>query len=368
MAALALLAGLDGALLLLGQGAPLVADRLADAHGVLMVFGFVGTLIATERAVALHKLWGYAAPMLLGLGALATLSPLPLAVGGWLFTAGFAGLLGVYWAIWRRQASDELAIQSLGAALGCGGALLWTAGLPVPAILPWLVGFVVLTIAGERAELSRIESATIARLTLRMSGLVGAAVVAATLWPILGTALLGAALLALTGVLVTHDAARRTVRSIGLPRFSAACMLAGYFWLVVAGSVWLVGGPAQGGAYDAVIHAVFLGFTISMIFGHAPVILPAVLGVDLPYRAVMWAPLALLHVSLVLRLLVGDAYSQEWAKATGGIFGVVAILAFAVVAAAAAIMAGRTRRAKATASTQASADASSPAEPTEMAK
>lgn len=347
LAALALLAGIDGGLVLVGHGAPVYSERLQDAHGVLMVFGFVGTLIAAERAVALRARWGFAAPMLLGLGAVVTLTAAPLAVGGWLFTAGFAALLGVYWALWHRQVSDELAVQALGAALGGGGALLWAMGVPVWGLLPWLVGFVVLTIGGERAELSRLESATIARHTLRMSGLVCVAVVAATLWPNLGTALLGAALLAFTVVLVTHDAARRTVHGMGLPRFSAACMLAGYVWLAVAGGAWLVGGLAEGGAYDAVIHAVFLGFTISMIFGHAPVILPAVLGVDLPYRAAMWGPLALLHVALVLRLLLGDAYGIEWARVTGAILGAVALLVFIAIAATSAVAAARARAAAA---------------------
>lgn len=343
LAAFALLAGVDGGLILLGHGAPLTSQRLEDAHGVLMVFGFVGTLIALERAVALRSMWGYVAPMLLGLGAMVTLSPAPLEVGGGLFAAGFAALLGVYWALWHRQARDELAVQSLGAALGCSGALVWGAGIPIGGILPWLAGFVVLTIAGERAELSRLESETIARRTLWMSIVLCATVVATILWPTLGTALFGAALLALTLVLVAHDAARRTIRAAGLPRFAAACMLAGYFWLAVSGSLWLVGGPADGGAYDAVIHAVFLGFTISMIMGHAPVILPAVLGVELPYRAVMWAPLVLLHIGLAVRLLLGDAYGLELARTVGGILNVIALLGFVVVAAWVAILATRSR-------------------------
>ena len=43
---------------------------------------------------------------------------------------------------------------------------------------------------------------------------------------------------ALVAWLATHDVARRTVRSRGLVRFMAASMLAGYFWLAVAGAVW----------------------------------------------------------------------------------------------------------------------------------
>ena len=33
---------------------------------------------------------------------------------------------------------------------------LWLAGRPIYAVVPWWVGFLVLTIAGERLELSRV--------------------------------------------------------------------------------------------------------------------------------------------------------------------------------------------------------------------
>lgn len=52
-AGLALLAGLDAGLLLLGLPAPVTTDRLPVVHGMLMVMGFVGTLISLERATAL---------------------------------------------------------------------------------------------------------------------------------------------------------------------------------------------------------------------------------------------------------------------------------------------------------------------------
>ena len=62
-AALAMLAGLDAGLDLLGLWAPVTADRLADSHGLLMVLGFVGSLVALERAVALRHPIGYGAPV-----------------------------------------------------------------------------------------------------------------------------------------------------------------------------------------------------------------------------------------------------------------------------------------------------------------
>lgn len=76
-AGFALLAGLDAALMLLGLPAPVRVDRLPEVHGMLMVLGFVGTLIALERAGALRRPVGFVAPALLGLGALVLVSPAP---------------------------------------------------------------------------------------------------------------------------------------------------------------------------------------------------------------------------------------------------------------------------------------------------
>ena len=84
--------------------------------------------------------------------------------------------------------------------------------------------------------------------------------------------------------------------------------------------------------YDAVLHAVFLGFALSMIMAHAPVILPTVLRRPLPYHPALIAPAALLHVSLTLRLWVGDALGSHGAWVTGGVLNIVAVLPFLAVA------------------------------------
>ncbi len=331
----ALVAGLDAALILLGLPAPVRLDRLPQVHGMLLVIGFVGTLIALERAVALRQRAGFLAPGLLGAGALLLLSPLPLPVGPTLQALGAAALVAVYVALWRRQRDEAVLVQALGAVLATGALILWLGNVPVPQLLPWLVGFVVLTIGGERLELARIAMGGHAGRTLALlaGGLV-VGVVAALLWPVTGHLLLGVALLALVGWLAAHDVAWRTIRAPGLTRFMAGCMLAGYAWLGVAGAIWLIGGAAvDGPAYDAVVHAVLLGFAVSMIMAHAPVILPAVLRRPLPYRSVMVVPAVLLHASLALRLLLGDARGIDAARQLGGVLNIVAVLLFAVLAA-----------------------------------
>ena len=141
------------------------------------------------------------------------------------------------------------------------------------------------------------------------------------------------------------DFARRTVRGTGLPRFMAVAMLGSFTWLAVAGGIWLVAGPTTSGPrYDALLHAVFLGFVMSMVMAHAPVILPAVLRRPLPYRPVMYAPLALLHASLLVRVGIGDGTGWEPVWRWAGVGNVVAVLGFVACAAAVAVRAARSAK------------------------
>ena len=345
-AGLALLAGLDAALILLGVGAPVVTKRLPEVHGMLMVFGFVGTLVSLERAVALRRRSGFLAPALLGLGGLLLLAPAPLYVGKLVQLAGALAFVAVYIPLWRRQRDDAVLIQAFGAVLAACALVLWLGGVDVAVLVPWLAGFVILTIGGERLELARLTmGARAGRDLLTLSSILVVAIAASLLWPLVGYPLLGAALLLLVLWLAIHDVARLTIRSTGLPRFAAGCMLAGYFWLAVAATTWLIGGAAlDGPRYDTILHAVFLGFTISMIMAHASVILPAVLRQPLPYHPYMLVPAILLHLSLVVRVWLGDAFALQTAWQIGGVLNIIALLLFVLVAAWSALRAKNTAR------------------------
>ena len=342
--AFALLAGLDAALVLLGLPAPVPGTRLGEVHGIVLALGFVGTVIALERAVAAGRALGYLAPAALGAGAIGLVLGAPRALADPVLVAGTVGLLGLYVLLWRRAADLAVLIQAAGAVLAIGAALLWWADLPVPQLIPWLSGFLILTIAGERLELARIvmsSGRTQAVLAAAATGYVVAAL-AALLWPAAGYPLLGAALLGLTGWLAARDIARGTVRGSGLPRYMAVCLLAGYGWLLVPAGLWLLTGPVvTGRGYDAVVHAVMLGFVMSMIMAHAPVILPAVLRRPLPYTRWLYLPVALLHASLLLRIVVGDGRDIQGAVSTGGVLNIVAIVVFVVIAAGSAVRGAR---------------------------
>ncbi|MFC4062636.1 hypothetical protein ACFOWE_30435 [Planomonospora corallina] len=336
-AAVALLAGLYGGLALLLPAAP-APEALPREHGPLMALGFLGTLIGLERAVALNRPWGYAAPALSGLGALLLVAGAEQP-GRLALTAGAAWLCGIYLALLGRRVSRETLLQLAGALAWYAAGLLWLAGRPVAELVALIAAFHVLTIAAERLELAHVAAlrpAAAPALT-GAAALLGAGALWSAWQPEAGARLAGAGLLAVAAWLAVCDVARRTVRGRGLSRYAAVCLLAGYGWLAAAGILWAATGLAAGSySYDAALHALFLGFVMSMVFGHAPVILPAVLRIRLPYRPVLYAPLALLHAAVAVRV-AGDLAGAGAVRTAGGLLSEIALLSFACCAAVLAL-------------------------------
>jgi hypothetical protein len=312
-------------------------------HGALMASGFFGTLISLERAVALGRLWAYAAPLACGTGGVLLLLGQGAAAFA-LFVAG-AALLGVVsFLIYLKQRALHTAVLVLGAMALLAANLALAAGAALGAAALGWVAFFVLTIGGERLELSRIARPPAA--ARRVFALISVALlVTAVLAPWATDAAVRAGGLLLAAVaawLARYDIATRTVRASGLTRYIALCLLAGYAWLAVGGAILaLTGGAGARELWDAALHAVLLGFVFSMVFGHAPVILPAVLRIPLPYRPLLYAPLVLLHATLVLRI-AGDFAASSTLRAWGGAGNVAAIALF-ILSAAGLALSSRTR-------------------------
>ena len=326
---LGLVVGAGAGLARLGWAVPDVAASAAALHGPLMICGFFGVVISLERAVAIGRYWAYLGPLLAGIGSATTVFGAS-ALAPWFFLGGGLVLLAASLDVFRRQAALFTFTLALGAACWPVGVALWAAGASVHDVIGWWLAFLILTIAGERLELSRFlpPSPTARRVFAVILAVVLAGLAASGLsW---GLPLFAAGLLALAGWLLRQDIARRTVHNRGLTRFIAVCLLSGYAWLAVGGAIALWAGLAPGTrAYDAALHALTLGFVFSMVFGHAAIIFPAVLRVAVPYHAVFYLPLALLHLSLLVRM-AGDATGRfGWTQA-GGMLNAVALAAFIV--------------------------------------
>jgi hypothetical protein len=332
-----LLVGAGAGLARLGWSVPAAPAAVTSLHGALMVCGFFGVVISLERAVAIGRYWAYLGPLLGGAGCVAAIAGLS-AIAAWFFVAASLVLLAASMDIVRRQTALFTFTLALGAACWSVGNWLWAAGSSVHDVVTWWLAFLILTIAGERLELSRFlapsrgaKSIFAAIIVVIGAGLVGTT----SRWGVQPFAI---GLLALAAWLLKQDIARRTVRNRGLTRFIAVCLLSGYVWLAVGGAIILASGWLWPGtpSYDAALHALGLGFVFSMVFGHAPIIVPAVLRVSVPYHPTFYGPLALLHVSLVVRV-AGDASGQfAWTR-VGGLLNALALAAFMVSTVGAAV-------------------------------
>jgi hypothetical protein len=328
LALLALLFALWAGLIRIGWRLPASPD-LAAAHGPLMVSGFLGVLIPLERAVAIRQRWMFAAPAAAGLGWLALLfSPL---LGATLLTLASLGTLMILGVMVRREPQIHTITMFVGVLAWAAGNLLWMLGVPIFQVVYLWMAFLVLTIGGERLELSRVLRPAPGQL--RVFSVSAAALALGALLCLFdldrGARLSGLAMLALSIWFLRNDLATRTVRHANpLTRYIGSCLFAGFLWLGISGALLLYFGALYAGPhYDAVLHAVFIGFVISMIFGHAPIIFPAILGAPISYRPAFYIHLGLLHLSLIIRLL-GDLTGQLDIRRWGGLLNAVAILIF----------------------------------------
>ncbi len=313
-------------------------NNFALLHGPLMVSGFLGTVIAAERASALGRVWAWLAVAANGSGALVMLagSTSPIAqqffvqAGASLFVLGGIGLVGIFAAILRREPTFFNAIMGLGAVAYLFGNLMLLAGQSIPSAVPFWSVFLVSTIAGERLELNRFlrpRRGTGAVFGLAVVLLAAGGVISVFDRPV-ADRVMGFSFFVLGAWLIMNDIARRTVRMSGVTRYTAICLLSGYVWLVVSGLSLLTNpGELAGLRYDLILHTLYVGFVLTMIFGHAPIIVPALTGRAVDYRGHFYLPLILLHTSLLLRA-GGDHFLLLTARRWGGLLNEVALLLF----------------------------------------
>lgn len=312
-----------------------------------MVSGFLGTLISLERAVALKYSWSYFAPTLVALGTLLVIvlpqpgiiAPLFILSGGLIFVAISIVI------IWRFSIFPAYIIGS-GVLLWFTGNVLWFSGVPIPRVVGFWAGFLIFVIAGERLELSRVLKITsITRLLFSVFLItILTGVIAAIFNLSVGFKISSVGMILLSLWLFKYDLATKTLRHPGLHRYISLSLLAGYFWLAVSGILSIAyGGVGAGPFYDAILHSLFLGFVFSMIFGHAPIIFPAILGTPIQFRRSFYIHLVLLHLTLVLRI-TGDLMLWIPGRYWGGMLNGIAIIIFLVNMVMSVLLSGRNAR------------------------
>jgi hypothetical protein len=319
----------------------------AAHHAALMIGGFLGTVVALERAVALRNPAAFLAPAASGLGGLMILASRPEAAAWSLVTAGVAFVV-VNVLLLKRQDASHTRLLLAGAGAWLAGSVCLATGDAYAAI-PWWFAFLVATIAAERLEMTRLtpRGAHVEPLLWNVAAMLFGGAALSPVSSALGSAMFGAALVGLSLWLFAFDIARHILSTEGLSRYMAICLLAGYAWLAIAGVAWSAMGAGLP-TRDAALHALGLGFVVSMMMAHAPVILPALTRIRLRFGAMFYVPLATLHVSLLVRLVAG--YADPLVRGLGAALNALALILFALTIVASAIgsrVARRTRLAKA---------------------
>ena len=332
---LALLAGMGSGLARLGWQMDSLSSNWILIHGPLMIGGFLGTLLCMERAVALASRypWAIAVPIINALGAFALLIFPDAILAKLLLTAGSVGLVALFAVMLRLHPSKDVLVMAFGALCWLIGNGLWLAGNPIYQVVHLWIAFLVLTILGERLELSRVR-----RLTPRSEQLFILSVgvyllgVAVTIFNLdIGVRLLGVGAIFMALWLLRYDIARRTILQTGLTRYIAACLLSGYIWLAFGGvmAIWK-GAIYASFDYSLILHAFLLGFVFSMIFGHMPIILPALTNLKIVYTPFFYVYLISLHITLIIRS-TGNLLQSVPLRQWGGLFNVLTILLFMIV-------------------------------------
>lgn len=342
-----LLAVMLGALRLLSiQGiTPTPLAFLQLHHGEMMIFGFLAPLILTERylgaaAFRLPRVFQLM-PLLAALGALLKLLSW-VSSAAILNTAGsislaVAVLFYVYvLGVVAGKSAQPLPFRymSLGAATLLVSALLSINRSPAgnPAFTLLLISFPVLTIIGERVELSRFLAPAVFRrarwglwgvtlgsilLLLRITAVDSSYLVAA--W----TLFLAIAVAPLVG----PETALVRAGQRGLYRYLGWHLAFAYLWLLIGLVILAVGGETYP-LYDAGTHSLAIGFVFTMIMAHAPVIAPVLLKRNVQETKLSYWPLVLLTLSTAMRV-AGNVLSGMGVQLPGlsGLSGVAALLA-----------------------------------------
>jgi hypothetical protein len=323
---LSLLTAIWGGWLRMGWSMPTTAA--AAQHGALMVDSFLASLIFLERAVTFKNKWVLLLPTVNAASVFFFLFQQPV-VGQWCLVFGSFGFV-LMCTYFIYQYKELYYYVFLGGALALfTGNLLLVQTASYLHVVKWWMTFLLFTIVAERLELSRFLAVTKWKRAWLVSAL---AITFLSLFipaTFSGEIIFAASLLPTALWLLKYDMARRAVKVPGQHRYSALLLITGYVWLLI--TALLTFSKAHiAFAYDAVLHSFFIGFVFSMIFSHAPIILPAVLKWPIKiYKPVLYLWFGLLQASLILRV-VGDLFQNLILRKWGGLLNGITMLLFFV--------------------------------------
>ncbi len=280
-------------------------------HAAIMTGSFLGTVILIERIVAMKKIYLFAFPIInasslifyfLNLEEIAFLC----------LIIGALGLFYVFFLINKKHSDLPHQIMWAGTAAWLIGNVHLLIFHGYAHSILWWMAFLLLTIVGERLELSRFLPISSTKRKALVFLLFVFLISCILPFHLGGQMLTGITLLLIAFWLMFYDMARKSVKKPGVHRFSAIALFFGYGWLVLSGLLFILNDTGFI-SYDSLIHSFFLGFVFSMIFAHAPIILPGVLGINYkPFHSSLYLWVLLFQLSLIIRIVGGMFRFPLW--------------------------------------------------------
>lgn len=297
-------------------------------HGAMMVNSFLASLIFLERAVTFKKGWWLLLPAVNAFSLIAFILHQPR-VAEWLITIGSAGFTAMCLYFVYRYRELYYYVFMAGAVCLFIGNITLLKTQSYPGAVTWWIGFLLLTIVAERLELSRFLALTGTKRNLLLVCLAAVLVSLFLPFQMYGNWLFAGSIAATALWLLRFDMAKHSIRMNGQHRYSGLLLMTGFVWLLVM-AILLIFQQYIPYAYDAILHTFFIGFVFSMIFSHAPIVLPAVTRMLVKiYRPFLYVWFVLLQLTLLLRV-IGDCLNDAWLRKVGGIANGFVILGFFV--------------------------------------
>ncbi len=323
---ISLLTGILNGWIRIGWNFP-AAGTIGD-HGAFMVGGFLGTLICLERTVNNPNKLALLVPAVNSLSIVFLLAGISKAAYICMVLGGL-GLTFVYLKLYADHKKIFILVLMCGALCYVIGNLMLIKTSFYPSAVMWWIAFLFFTITGERLEFSRYLNVSGLRQAILVSLLI--LFIAGIFSPfhsaggyILGLSMTGSSLW-----LLKYDMAKHSLKKPGQTFYNGILLLAAYVWLGITG-LFMAYGSYYGLLYDAALHSFFLGFVFSMIFAHAPMILPAVLKLKVnPFSPVLYIWFIFLQATLLLRISVVFTGNAEY-KQLAGLLNGIAIIGFFV--------------------------------------
>lgn len=321
---LSLLLGIYAGWLRMGWNFPM--SQAMGQHGLIMVGSFLGTLIILERIVAFKKLWMYAVPLINALSLPAFFfdrEGLALVF----LLVGSSGLLLVYVMTYRKYREKYILIMMIGGGLLITGLGMLIINNRYPQAVPFWIGFLLLTILGERIDLAKFLPRNRIKEPLIWIFIVIFMIGLFTSFHEAGHIMAGAGMILIAYWLMKYDIVNKSMKSHGIHQYIGLTLFSGYIWLFISGLLLLLNLDLVY-FYDAVLHSFFLGFVFLMIFAHAPIIFPGVVGISItPYHRSLYLWMILLNGSLVLRIF-SDLFFMNYLRQISGLMNGMILIGF----------------------------------------